>query len=84
MSTKKLERLRFNHKYRLRKNFDYDGPPLHYYAKKGEIETYTGRGTYGAHVYGENPYRLILMSWKEAVEYLEEVKFTQEKIKEIK
>lgn len=72
MPTKKLEKLRFNHKYRLKKDFSYDAPPLHYYAKKGEIVIYEGRGTYGAHLLGVNPCRLILMSPKEAFEYLEE------------
>jgi len=60
-------------KYRVKKDFYVDCDIIKYYAKKGEILLFEGPSLY-AHFRGYNPDRLVLMSRKEAFEFLEEIK----------
>lgn len=60
-------------KYRVKKDFYIDCGPLKYFAKKNELLAFEGISLY-AHFRGFNPNRLVLMSKKEAFEFLEEIK----------
>lgn len=59
-------------KYRVKKDFYLECGPVKYFARKGEILLFEGPSLY-AHFRGYNPNRLVLMSRKEAFEFLEEI-----------
>jgi len=68
----KLERISAGKKYRFKKKFYVEAPPLSWYAEKGEIALCESPSLGNAHLRGSDG-RLILMSRKEAFDYLEEV-----------
>lgn len=67
-----MNRLVTGQKYRVKKDFYVEALPLKYFATKGEILLFRGKSLGYAHLWGKNPGRLVLMTKKEAFEYLEE------------
>ena len=59
-------------KYRVVKDFYYEALPLKWFAKKGEILIADWPSLGYAHLKAQNQ-RLVLMSLKEAIEFLEKV-----------
>ena len=68
-----MEKIKPRHLYKFKKDFHRGSYPLEYYAKKDEIVQFGGKGVAGYnHFYGGG--RLVLMTTREAFEYLKEVK----------
>ena len=67
-----MNKLVAGQKYRVKNDFYINCEPLKYFAKKGELLLFEGKSLY-AHFRGYNPNRLVLMTKKEAFEYLEEI-----------
>lgn len=68
----RLKTLTLGEKYVFKKNFYPEGEPLSWYVKKGEIATYENR-TRGRVQMRAGNWRLIDMSRKDALDYLDEI-----------
>ena len=67
-----MNKLVTGHNYRVKESFHINCGPLKYYALKNEILIFKGKSLGYAHLYGKNPFRLVLLTRKEAFQYLEE------------
>lgn len=59
--------------YKFKKDFSRRADPLEYHGEKGEIVEFKGKSLDYGHFYSTADQRLILMTTKEAFQYLEEV-----------